>query len=135
LKVVLTADLYHQMLDHALSQPYLEVCGLLGESEGRIKSYYPVDNISERQERAFLMDPADQLRALRCMCDNGEIMTGIFHSHPNTPARPSARDRREAQYAHVYYFIASLQQTTPEIKTFYFDGNEFQDVSISIDQG
>jgi len=70
---------------------------------------------------------------MRSMHENGEIMTGIFHSHPNTPARPSARDQREAHYTHVYYFIASLQHTAPEIKTFYFDGNEFQDVSISID--
>ena len=122
------------MLSHALSRPCLEVCGLLGESGGLIKSYYPVDNIAERQERAFLMEPAGQLAALRCMRENGEIMAGIFHSHPNTPARPSVRDRREARYAHIYYFIASLQQTTPEIKTFYFDGNEFQDVPISIDR-
>jgi proteasome lid subunit RPN8/RPN11 len=121
------------MLEHALSLPRLEVCGLLGERGGLIKSYYPVDNIAEERRHAFLMDPEGQLRAMRIMRERGETMAGIFHSHPDTPARPSSRDLHELRYADVYYFIASLQYSIPEIKVYYFDGGRFDDVSITMD--
>jgi proteasome lid subunit RPN8/RPN11 len=121
------------MLDHARSRPQLEVCGLLGGNDGLIKSYYPVDNIADDGRCAFLMDPAGQLHAMRGMRERGETMAGIFHSHPVAPARPSPRDRREARYANVYYFIASLRHPGPELKGFYFDGRRFLDVSITFD--
>lgn len=121
------------MLDHTLGLPELEVCGLLGGSGGLIKNYYAVDNIAEQRHRAFLMDPAGQIRAMRMMRERGETMAGIFHSHPDTPARPSVRDQQQARYANIYYFIASLQHSVPEIKAYYYDGNQFKNASITIE--
>ena len=133
MKVVLSGALYQQILDHARSRPDLEVCGLLGAVAGAIKSYYPVDNIADQPQQAFLMDPAGQLRAMRSMREHGETMAGIFHSHPLTAARPSLRDRREARYANVYYFIASLQHPDPDLNCFLFDGRDFHAVPLSVD--
>lgn len=121
------------MLDHARTQPLQEVCGLLGGSDGLINNFYPVDNVSDERRCAFLMDPAGQICVLRIMRERGETMFGIFHSHPDTPARPSARDLQEARYADVYYFIASLQHCAPVLKAWYFDGRQFDEVSIAMD--
>ena len=122
------------MLDHALGRPHLEVCGLLGGADGRIKNYYPVENTAADQRRAFLMDPAGQLQAMRTMRERGESMAGIFHTHPDTPARPSARDREEASYVDVYYLIMSLERSTPEIKVFYYDGDRFHDTALTVEK-
>lgn len=121
------------MLDHALAQPDFEVCGLLGGAGGLINNYYPIENTAADPHCAFLMDPRGQIQAMHSMQQRGESMAGIFHSHPATPARPSARDRQEARYADVYYLILSLERPTPEIKAFYFDGDHFHDAALSID--
>lgn len=122
------------MLDQALARPDLEVCGLLGGADGIIKNYYPIENTAADPERAFLMDPTSQIQAMRTMRQREESMAGIFHSHPDTPALPSARDRTEARYADVYYIILSLEHSTPDIRAFYYDGDHFHDAALVIDQ-
>ena len=132
LTVVLTDVLYRRMLDHALTQPHLEVCGLLGGSDGLIENYYPIENTAADPHCGFLMDPAGQIQAMRTMRERGESLAGIFHTHPNSPAYPSATDRREARYTDIYYLILSLEHPTPEIKAFYYDGNCFHDTVLTV---
>lgn len=120
------------MLDHARTRPRYEVCGLLGGKDGLIQNYYPVDNIAEDRRRSFLMDPDGQLRVIRLMRDCGESMNGIFHTHPFSPALPSARDLSEARYPNVYYLIMSFMRSVPDISAFWYDGLEFENVSLIV---
>ena len=122
------------MLDHALTQPHLEVCGLLGGADGLIENYYPIENTAVEPRCSFLMDPRGQIRAMRTMRERGESMAGIFHTHPDAPARPSARDIAEARYADVYYLILSLVRSTHEIRAFYYDGDHFHESVLAIER-
>ena len=119
------------MLVHALTTPALEVCGLLGGHEDRAVSIYPVKNIAPDQSSRFLMDPEQQIDVMRNMRTRGEQFWGIYHSHPFTPATPSARDRQCAAYPDVFYFILSLTDKEPDIRCYYFDGKDFQEVSVN----
>ena len=126
----LVAGLRQRLIDLALLHPKTEVCALLGGREHRLASIYPVANIADEPATEFLMDPREQVEAMRQMREHGETLRGIFHSHPDAPARPSQRDNEQAAYPDVYYLIASLQNSPPEIGIFYFDGDNFIEIFL-----
>lgn len=122
--------LKQQMLEHALQHPQLEACGLIGGVAGLAKSYYPIENIADDPAHRFLMEPQQQISAMRKMRDRGETLSGIFHSHPDTAAEPSANDLELASYPDVIYFIASLAGKTPAFYSYHYDGISFNKVSL-----
>ena len=48
----------------------------------------------------------------------GIELLAIYHSHPETPARPSEEDIRLALTPNVSYIIISLAGETPDVKSF-----------------
>ncbi len=88
--------------------PDVEVCGLIAARAGRPIRAIPVSNVSHEPERLFAMDPAGQIDAQRRMREHGEELFGIYHSHPHSPAEPSAMDLERAGYPEALYIIVSL---------------------------
>lgn len=131
IQLSLPDSLRQQMFEHALSRPSQEVCGLLGGRREQASSYYPVKNAAPEPARRYLMEPAEQIAAMKDMRDRGETLVGIFHSHTDTPARPSPTDLALAYYPDTVYLILSLQSAPPELNAFYFDGGQFRQVSIT----
>lgn len=60
------------------------------------------------QTDRYWIDPQDLLTAQKWGREQGQIIIGIYHSHPHHPAIPSENDRRWAWSDYVY-FIVSLQ--------------------------
>jgi proteasome lid subunit RPN8/RPN11 len=56
-------------------------------------------------------------RWLRRLAPPLEIV-GVYHSHPNGPARPSAADRAEAHYPDWVFAIVSLERGREDIGLF-----------------
>ena len=130
LKINLPNTLKQQIYDQALSDPDNEVCGLLGGQHQIMTSYYPVRNIAPDAARRYLMDPAEQIAAMKSMRDRGETLAAIFHSHTNAPAQPSRTDLELAYYPDTTYLILSLQCDPPELNAFFFDGTQFTQQQI-----
>ena len=129
--LMLPAALRAGIVDHALASPDVEVCGLLGGSGGVALTRYPIANVAATPATSFLMDPKGQLGALKSMRERGEELLGIYHSHPASPAEPSARDLEFAAYPGVAYLIVSLQQRdAPELACFVFDGAAFMPLAL-----
>ena len=84
IRIILPKAIKQQMLEHASTTPTVEVCGLLGGVENRVRHYYPVKNIAEQLATAFYMDPQGQLDAMSMMDDRGEELMAIFHYLPST---------------------------------------------------
>jgi proteasome lid subunit RPN8/RPN11 len=60
-------------------------------------------------------------------------MLAIYHSHPETPARPSAEDIRLALTPNVVYVIVSLQNNNGSVvKGFHIAGTNVIEVPIRI---
>jgi len=107
-KIVIPRVLVTEILNHAQQNPEIEVCGLIGGHPTQALSGYPIDNIAEDPACTFFMDPSQQIQTMRMMREKGETLFGIYHSHPHSPAIPSAKDIDEAAYPDAFYFIVSL---------------------------
>jgi len=106
--VILPRQLVNQVLHQAQSSPEVEVCGLIAARHGRPVRAVPISNISDQPQRLFAMDPASQIDALRRMREQHETLFGIYHSHPHSPAVPTATDLEQAGYPEALYIIVSL---------------------------
>ena len=63
-----------------------------------------------------------QLAALKDATAKGAKIIGNFHSHPESPSRPSEEDKRLAFDPSILYLILSLQEAdNPVLKAFEID--------------
>lgn len=102
---------YLNMIAYAEQGLPNEVCGLLGGLiDGDIKivkKIYYLTNVDASNEH-FSMDPKEQFEAIKDMRREGLQMIGNFHSHPESPSRPSEEDKRLAYDPKIRYLILSL---------------------------
>lgn len=108
------------MIAHAHRDFPLEACGILGGVDGTVSEHYPMINTDQSNEH-FTMEPKEQFAVIRDLRSKGKEMLVIYHSHPETPARPSEEDIRLALTPNVSYVIVSLAGDTPEVKSFLID--------------
>jgi proteasome lid subunit RPN8/RPN11 len=94
-----------------------EMCGLLIGRDGfgpggewrLVERIEPVKNVATNKSRRFAIDPGEMLRWERAAADEGKLILGFYHSHPDHPARPSEHDRQEAWPVYSYV-IASTEE-------------------------
>ncbi|GAB6174919.1 M67 family metallopeptidase [Paradesulfitobacterium aromaticivorans] len=120
--IILSDEHYQEILTHSFNALPLEACGLLGgfiEADVKIvKKVYGLTNVDQSPEH-FTMDPREQFNVVKDARKNGLVVLGNFHSHPATPARPSAEDVRLAFDPEASYLILSLlNQDTPVLKSY-----------------
>lgn len=116
---------YEKILAHCKEGLPNEACGLIGgtiEGDKRsIQKVYLLTNIDQSNEH-FSMDPKEQLAAVKDMRANGLKLLGNFHSHPESPSRPSEEDKRLAYDSKVNYLILSLMDLeNPVFNAFRID--------------
>ena len=116
---------YEKILAHCKEGLPNEACGLIGgtiEGDKRsIQKVYLLTNIDQSNEH-FSMDPKEQLAAVKDMRANGFKLLGNFHSHPESPSRPSEEDKRLAYDSKVNYLILSLMDLeNPVFNAFRID--------------
>lgn len=118
----LSKTFYNQIVEVAKSGRPEEICGLLGgvvnERTKIVKEIYFLENIDHSNEH-FSMNPKEQLEAVKDMRKKGIVPLGNFHSHPESPSRPSEEDKRLAYDKTASYMILSLQNIyEPVLKSF-----------------
>lgn len=107
------------MIAHAEETYPEECCGLLAGISAVPSHSYRIQNIHETPKVFFEMAPKEQFWAFKNMRHNNLNLVAIYHSHPETPARPSQSDIRLAYDPEPYYLIASLQQRDkPELRAY-----------------
>jgi len=120
---------YAKIIEHARAGLPNEACGLIAgtiDSENEIKTIqcvYLLTNIDQSREH-FSMNPREQLAAIKEMRANGLSPLGNFHSHPETPARPSEEDIRLAFDSSASYLILSLAESEPVLRAFHIENNQ-----------
>jgi proteasome lid subunit RPN8/RPN11 len=81
-----------------------ECCGFILEDYEII----PVDNSREDEEQyhRFVITPEDFLHAELTAQKHGSEIIGIYHSHPDHPAKPSDYDREHGLPFYSYVIVA-----------------------------
>ena len=119
---------YEKILKHAESELPNEACGLIGGviqgGDKLIKKVYLLTNIDHSNEH-FSMDPKEQLAAIKDMRANGFVPLGNWHSHPESPSRPSDEDKRLAYDSKASYLILSLmERDAPVLNSFHVENGQ-----------
>ena len=100
--------IYTEMLAHVVAGYPNEACGALGSKDGQVVKHYPTANAAEHPSDFSIIDPEDLLR----IYDDIDAYDGAmiyYHSHPQTEAYPSPRDKEWAKRNKLYYIIFSHQ--------------------------
>ncbi len=117
--LTLPESIYQAMLAHARADFPNEACGLLRGREGLVVEILTARNISSTPRSDYEVDPETLLRALAWE-DEGDALIAIYHSHPASPAYPSAVDAAKAFYPDSVYLILSLQNPhAPQLAGFF----------------
>lgn len=124
-------DILDTMVDHARTEAPIEACGILAGRDGRIQTSYPMTNTDTSSEH-FMMEPAEQFKVAKEIRAAGLDMLGVYHSHPETPARPSQEDIRLALAPGVAHVIVSLlDPECPMVKGFEIRDGQVTEITIS----
>ncbi|MEZ0536338.1 M67 family metallopeptidase [Caldicellulosiruptoraceae bacterium PP1] len=137
--IVLTTKQYKQIITHCINSLPAEGCGLIGGvikgQEKIIMKIYPLTNIDNSPEH-FSMNPQEQFDALKDIRNNGWILLGNFHSHPNSDAIPSKEDIRLAFDSNLSYLIVSLKnEKQPILKGYKIENSSTFEEEIQIVEG
>ncbi len=132
--LLLRKEDYDVMLKHCIEGLPNEACGLIaGSIQGdtkTVKKVYLLTNLDASNEH-FSMDPKEQLTAIKDARANDLVLLGNFHSHPESPSRPSEEDKRLAYDSSSEYLILSLMEIeSPVLKAFHID----KDKAVSINE-
>jgi [CysO sulfur-carrier protein]-S-L-cysteine hydrolase len=114
----ITQAIHDDMIAHATEGFPLEVCGILGGTGEAVSVIYRMTNTDASNEH-FMMEPKEQFAVVKDLRAKGLAMLAIYHSHPETPARPSEEDIKLALTPDVSYLIISLADADKsDVKSF-----------------
>lgn len=121
-----------ELIEHSEKESPNEVCGILAGREGKVEKIYRMIN-TDKSSKTFLMDPKEQLKVMKEIRSLELEMIGIYHSHSQTEAYPSAHDVRLAFYPEVSYVIVSIKdKDKPNIKSFKIVEGKITEEEIKI---
>ncbi len=113
----LAQQMLGEIHSHAVSTYPEECCGLMFRSssngdEGmkKVQRLERMKNAYEPSERyhRYTIDPKEFLEAEKRAEERGEEIVGIYHSHPNAPAKPSEFDRNHA-WPNLSYIVVEVR--------------------------
>lgn len=131
MKLEIPNNIFEQMLEQAKSEAPVEACGILAGKDGAIEKLYRMTNADQSSDH-FMMKPEEQFKVAKNIRAAGLEMLAIYHSHPESPARPSAEDIRLAFTPDVVYVIVSLQNAEPAVKGFLIEDGNVSEVPVGI---
>lgn len=117
------------MFAHARAAVPDECCGLLIGRRGSVERIIRAKNLEASPTR-YSIDPADHFAAIHDARSQGQSVIGAYHSHPATPAAPSASDISEATGgADFLYVIVSLVERG-EVRAYVLRRGAMREVTL-----
>jgi proteasome lid subunit RPN8/RPN11 len=115
----------------------LEACGLLlgrlSTNGWDIDEAREVKNLNtERAADRFILDPQAYQAIDRELAGSGREIIGIYHSHPDCPAKPSPTDLSAAWDGFAYIIVSTCQGVAADTRCWALNdsGKRFSAVSI-----
>lgn len=128
--------IYDDIVKYAKEHLPEEACGLIAGEEAEdgtrlIKKVYFLENIDHAQDH-FTLDPKDQMQAIKDMRANGLKPLGNWHSHPESPSRPSEEDIRLSFDSKASYMILSLMAENPVLNSYHVENGNYEKEDLRI---
>lgn len=121
-----------ELIEHSKREFPNEACGILAGKDQKIEKIYQMTN-TDKSRVTYFMAPEEQLKVVKEIRNLGLEMVGIYHSHTESPAYPSAYDVKLAFYPEASYVIVSLQdKVEPKIRLFKIVEGEIKEEKIMV---
>lgn len=104
----LTRDVFDGIIAHAREGKPKEVCGILRGRGDRAFKLVRGRNVAQDPFKDYVIDSQTLLLQFDFE-EEGDEMVAVYHSHPVSPAYPSASDAWSAFYPECAYLICSLE--------------------------
>lgn len=123
-------------LEHIVHAGYpLETCGLLvgSQSNNHVQVIRVVQAQNLNKERAhdrYELAPRDFMAADTEAHDAGLEIVGVWHSHPNHPARPSEVDRKSAWEGWSYLILSVKDDGVQDLRSWRLLSEHFVEEPI-----
>jgi len=135
LPVKISSQAYANLLNDLQSAYPDEGCGfLLGNESGErnIEETLKVDNSKEGDKRRrFEIKPTDYMRAEKYAEENNMTLLGVYHSHPDHPAKPSEHDLKQAVPFFSYIIVSVMEGEIADITSWQLgDSGYFEEENI-----
>jgi len=125
-------DALEHIVAHAEMDAPVEACGYLFGSADVVEWALAVANVEDREDH-FTFDPQEQYEAYERSARLGIEIVGIYHSHPSTPAVPSAEDIRLALDPGLLHLIISLMGGEKRAKAFWIRKGEVEEEPLILE--
>lgn len=107
-------ELLEQIRCHGEEAYPNECCGvMLGQhsnADNTVRALYRTENVHEEdRNRRYLITPDDYRDAQQEARSKSLEVVGVYHSHPDHPARPSETDLEQATFPGFSYVIVSVE--------------------------
>jgi len=128
LSIKITRSVYDQIRTHA-EQTYPEACCgiLIGSGDGgsgKVVDSMKMTNAFEGpKNNRYHINPLDLFKADRAVAQKGLSITGIYHSHPDYPARLSSYDLEHSFPWYSYVVISVPSGKAGDVKAWVPDEN------------
>ena len=122
-----------ELVKHSERESPNEACGILAGNDGKVENVYQMTN-ADKSPKTFLMDPKEQLNVMKDITDLEMKMVGIYHSHIETEAYPSAHDVELAFYPETSYIIISIKdKDNPTVRSFRIIQGKISEEKVKIE--
>lgn len=125
----LSEPLRRLIIDHCVLALPNEGCGLIASDEyGHVVAVYTTGNQDE-SPTGYTVPPEEHFAALRDAESKSWELSGVFHSHPQSSAKPSMVDVAAALDSDWVYLVVGLRQE-PEIRAWRIRQKETEEISL-----
>jgi len=113
--ISISESLLTEIREHGVRDYPYECCGLLlGRYEADAKvvnETYPISNAREESAKRnrFLIEPVELMRGEKYARSKELEVVGFYHSHPDSPARPSQYDLEHAWPTYSYIIVSTSE--------------------------
>ena len=113
--ISISESLLTEIREHGVRDYPYECCGLLlghYESDAKVVSEtYPISNAREESAKRnrFLIEPEELMRGEKYARSKKLEVVGFYHSHPDSPARPSQYDLDHAWPTYSYIIVSTRE--------------------------
>lgn len=134
-KLRLGGDLREQLAAWARAEYPAEACGMLiGRRSGRdtlVEHVRSARNLALARDR-YELDPADHLAFDHEAHALGAEIVGVWHSHPDRPARASESDRAGATEPWSYVILAVTAAGVVDVRSWRWSEARFNEEELAI---